>query len=129
MSEFKTELDIKLIKDDKVWWVDSPLVYQSDLLNATITVPKGFQTDLASVPRVPIAYIAFGGRAHRESVIHDYLFRIDSCPVVTFMQANKTFLEAMKVRGKSLFVRMSMYAGVCVGGYFLFHKKKVQDDF
>lgn len=126
-SEFLTELEARLKNEDEVWILEKPLAYQSELLDRIVEVPAEFETDLASVPRVPIAYTAFGGRAHREAVIHDYLFRKDSDPVVTFMQANRVFLEAMKVRGKSFFVRQSMFMGVCLGGYFSYHKKKVMD--
>lgn len=126
-SKFLTELDAELADEDQIWIIKKPLIYQSEILNCVVEIPTGFQTDLASVPRVPIAYIAFGGRAHREGVLHDYLYRKDSAPVVTFMQANRVFLEAMKARGKSFFVRQSMFLGVCIGGYFSYHKKNVLD--
>jgi hypothetical protein len=77
---------------------------------------------------VPVAYTLFGDRAHREAVIHDYLFRKDSIPKVSFMDANIVFLEAMTLRGKSKFVRYSMFLGVCLGSIFCFHKKKVKDN-
>jgi hypothetical protein len=126
MAEFCTDLKCNLINNDSVWCLDQPLVFISDLVGK-ITVPKNFQTDFASVPRIPIAYEFFGDRAHREAVVHDYLYRIDSIPLVTFSQANKVFLEAMKVRGKSFFVRYSMYLGVVLGGCTSYHKKKVMD--
>lgn len=128
MSRFLTELEVELINDDTIWRLKCPLMYQSDLLNCTLVVPAGFETDFASVPRVPIAYTLFGDRAHREAVIHDYLFRSDSIPAVSFMDANIVFLEAMTLRGKSPFVRYSMFLGVCLGSIFCFHKKKVKDN-
>lgn len=100
MSKFLTALEVELINDDTIWRLKYPLVYCSDLLDYTVVVPAGFETDFASVPRVPVAYYLFGDRAHRESVIHDYLFRKDSKPIVSFMTANKVFLEAMELRGK-----------------------------
>jgi hypothetical protein len=127
MSKFLSELDAHLLNDDSIWMLDKDLVYQSDLLNAIITVRAGFQTDFASVPRVPIAYMFFGDKAHRESVLHDYLYRIDSVPIVTESQANSVFLEAMTLRGKPWWVRKCMYWGVCLGGFSAFHKLKVGD--
>lgn len=127
MSKFLTELEATLLNNDTVWELDSPLVYESDLLKQTLTVPKGFQTDFASVPRIPFFYTLFGDRAHRESVLHDYLYRIDSEPVVTYNKANGVFYEAMKLRGKSIFVRYPMFWGVCLGGSGSYHKKKVGD--
>ena len=128
MSSFKTELDAQLIDNDRIWIILSPLVYDSDLVGE-VTIPKNFQTDFASVPRLPVIYLLYGDRAHRESVVHDYLYRIDSLPVVSYNTANRVFLEAMKCRGKSRFVRWGMYAGVCLGGHKYFHKQKVGDPF
>lgn len=126
MSEFKTPLNIYCSESfEGLWELGAPLVYQSDLLKATITVPKGFVTDLASVPRVPIIYEYFGDRVHREPVIHDYLYRTDSIPVASFRQANAVFLEAMASRGKGFFTRWGMWAGVWLGGIFMYHKKVV----
>ena len=132
-SKFLTGLEIELCGDNEgVWTLKNPLVYQSKLLNQIITVPFGspaitFYTDLASVPRVPLAYEAFGDRAHREAVVHDYLYCIDSTPVVSFMTANRVFLEAMIARGKPWYVAYPMFLGVCLGGYFVYHKRHVAD--
>lgn len=126
MSKFLTGLDIAL-NDNGIWVLRSPLIYQSDILCCDVEAPTGFQTDLASVPRLPIVYWFWGGRVHREAVIHDYLFRIDSFPVVSFSLANAVFLEAAESRGKSLCVRYPMFWGVCVGGRSSYHKHLVMD--
>ena len=126
MSEFLTELDAKLKDDDKIWVIDSPLIYQSDILGK-IEVPAGFETDFASVPRIPLFYTLFGDRAHRESVVHDYLYRSDSKPWASCQMANDVFLEAMKCRGKSWAIRYPMYWGVCLGGNLSYHVRKVGD--
>lgn len=126
MAKFLTELDARLINDDSVWMLDSPLVYQSDIVGK-ITVPEGFQTDFASVPRLPIVFSLYGDKAHRESVIHDYLYRIDSIPNVFLGTANRVFFEAMSCRGKSAFIRYPMYWGVEAGGTASYHKRKVGD--
>lgn len=126
MAEFITSLDCKLRDEDSIWCLDSPLIYISDIVGK-VEVPTGFETDFASVPRIPIAYMLFGDKAHCESVIHDYLYRKDSVPLVSYSQANDVFLEAMKIRGKSFFVRYSMYWGVVLGGWTAYHKKNVYD--
>jgi hypothetical protein len=125
MSKFLTELDVKCINDG-AWKLSSPLEYQSDIVGL-IQVPLNFETDFASVPRVPIFFTLFGDRAHREAVLHDYLYRTDSTPVATRSQADDVFLEAMKERGKGFFVRYAMYWGVRAGGWTAYHKKKVGD--
>ena len=125
-SEFTTCLDCHLSDNESVWILNQPLVYNSERLNATVSVPKGFETDLASVPRVPVIYSLFGARAHHEAVIHDYLYRIDSEPVASRKDADKAFLEAMAVRGKPRHIRWPMYLGVRFGGFAAYHKKKIR---
>jgi Protein of unknown function (DUF1353). len=125
MSKFLTELDVKCL-DDGVWELAAPLSYQSDIVGL-VTVPLGFQTDFASVPRIPIFYTLFGDRAHRESVLHDYLYRSDSTPVVERSAADDVFLEAMAERGRGWFVRYAMWLGVRAGGWTAYHEKAVAD--
>lgn len=127
MSEFLTKLETELKDGDRIWVILAPLIFDSDALGK-IEVPTGFETDFASVPRVPVAYTLFGDRAHRESVIHDYLYREDSIPVVGRLQADGVFLEAMAERGKGFFVRYAMYWGVRVGGWTAYHKRGVKDE-
>lgn len=109
---FLTELDAKLKDDDKIWSLDSPLLYYSSLLDTLIMLPTAFLSDGSSVPRVPIIYYLYGNRAHREGFIHDYLFRKNSIPIVPFDIANKVFLEAMISRNKPVYVRNPMYWAV-----------------
>ena len=126
MAKFLTELDAKLIKNDRVWKLTSPLIYDSDLIGRVV-VPAGFETDLASVPRFPIVYMFWGGKAHREGVLHDYLWRVDSIPSVSYSQGNAVFFEAMECRGKPVYVRYPMWWGVVLGGWTAWHKKSVND--
>ena len=127
-SGFTTNLHVLLKSGtDNVWIVDEPLKYYSELLGQLIVIPLWFETDFASVPRVPFAYAAWGDRAHREAVLHDYLYRIDSKPIVTYSQANNVFLEAMKATGKPWRIYYPMYWGVVLGGWTAYHKKRVKD--
>jgi len=127
-SEFLTDLDCRLKHgSDTVYVLLSELVYHSTLLGYDIHIPSEFETDFASVPRIPIVYSLWGDRAHREAVVHDYLYRIDSVPITDFDLANKIFLEAMTARNKPAYVRYPMYAGVCVGGKHSYHQRKVED--
>ncbi len=127
MSRFISHLNMKPKTDSSNTWVlTTPLVYASDLVGR-VTVPAGFETDLASVPRIPIIYSMWGNRAHREAVIHDYLFRIGSILKVDFAIANKVFLEAMEVRRKPWYIRYPMHWVVCFGSKSFFHNHKVND--
>lgn len=135
-SEFVTDLDIRLCPQNESLWImdQTPLVYNSVLLDCQIIIPESiirwpFYTDLASVPKIPIIYELWGNKAHREAVLHDYLFRKNSIPVVSFMTANRVFLEAMLATGKPWRIAYPMFIGVCLGGYFSYHKKYVECNF
>ena len=127
-SYFASELYSELRPDcENIEILHEPLLFWSARLQEMITIPVGFQSDAASVPRVPIIYEAYGNRAHREGFLHDYLFRVDCCPNVSWMTANKIFLDAMRCRNKSWFTRTAMFLGVCIGSYPCFHQKYVMD--
>jgi len=125
---FLGELCIELKPgSEKVWILTESLSYYSPILKRWVLIRAGFETDLSSVPRVPFVFWFWGGRAHREGVLHDALYRSDSDPIVSFSKANRVFLEAMKSRGKPMYVRYPMYLGVVAGGYWSYHKRLVGD--
>jgi len=127
MAQFLSELDVHLQSGcDTVWILDAPLIYQSDIVGR-VEVPKDFQTDLASVPRIPFIFELFGNRAHRSAVVHDYLYRVDSVPLATKLQADRVFFEAMAATDKPYYVRLCMFIGVAVFSWFAYHQKKVCD--
>lgn len=57
------------------WRTLAPLGYRSALLGTTIVVPAEFDTDLASVPRVPLAWLIAGGKGSRSGVVHDFAYQ------------------------------------------------------
>jgi len=61
-----------------------------------ITVPVGFVTDFASVPRPLWWLIPFHGKFTKGSVIHDWLYQTHQC---TRKEADDIFYEAMLVGG------------------------------
>lgn len=111
--DFLTDLVTKTI-DDGCAKLVQPLLFYSKSLKRVIEVPDGFCTDGASVPRLPIVYLAVGGRAKRAAAVHDFLYQTHGTR--TRRQADIVFLEGMKVDGISLWARELMYAGVRVGG-------------
>lgn len=94
------------------WRLLAPLVYVSQR-RGLIVVPKGFKTDFASVPRLPLAYALTGDTAHASAVVHDYLCRIyyPECKI-TWADAARVFLEAMKHEKVPAWRRTLMYWGV-----------------
>ena len=118
MPAFLTPLNVSQINDGE-WLLLSDLVYRSDILGV-ITVPLGFVTDFASVPRLPGAYWLAGGKATKEAVIHDYLYRTRTG---TRAQADAVFLEAMELNGQARWRRWLMWAGVRLFGWKAYPKE------
>lgn len=92
-----------------------------------IHVPKGFLTDLASIPQVIQNVIPVNGRHRGPSVLHDLGFVIQDR---SFMQVNKLFLEAMADSGVNLVLRYAMFSAVSTGGRlpWLRNKRDREDD-
>ena len=125
-AAFSTMLRVELETDDTGdegagnWKLIDPLVYHSDLLGGeTITVPPGFVTDLASVPRWIGVYDFAGARADRAAVIHDYL--IATRPDLNWKAKAGVFREAMLATGYREEVADAFYAAVVAHG-ILSHK-------
>ena len=122
VSALKIE-DIGTCGGRTVYRLETPLVYIDG--ERVITVPAGFETDLASVPRVPIAYLAWGDRAHREAVLHDYLYSIGAVPDLPRAECDELFRQAMISRGNPWRIYQPMYWGVRLGGWTGFKKVPV----
>lgn len=99
--------------DDGKWRLGKPLSYSSEVARRVITVPAGFETDLASVPRLPVVYWLCGGRANKPAVVHDFLYTKGA---LLRDVADAVFLEAMGVVGVPIVYRRLMWAGVRLGG-------------
>ena len=115
MSAFRTALAME--RADKPgsgkWVLLKPLVYYSDILGKEITVPAEFETDLASVPRLPIIFWLTGATADEAAVIHDYLYTTRD---VSRSVADAVMREASAVMGTPGWQRGLMWFGVRVGG-------------
>lgn len=98
---------------DEIYTVVEPFIYDSDVLHARITVPVGFETDLASVPRLPVVYLLTGATGNEAAVIHDYLYTMQPC---TRAQADEVFYEALLAAGAPRWRAWLMWAGVRAGG-------------
>ena len=115
MSRFITRprLEAAIDTDDGKWILIQPLAYQSDGAGTTFVVPPDFQTDLASVPRLPFIYATFAGHAVAAAVLHDWLYT--ARPVPREM-ADAVFREAAGVQGVSGWRAWAMWIGVRAGG-------------
>lgn len=93
--------------------------YYSLVLDRVIQVPKGFVTDLASIPRLLWRILPPIGAYDAAAVIHDFLYRTNG---VTRKQADAVFNEAMALHQVSALVRWAMYRGVRLGGWVPWNK-------
>lgn len=102
------------------WSLVKEFRFDSAVLRARVVIRPGFTTDLASVPRVPLAYWLVGGLAEAPAVLHDFAYTIQLC---TRAQADALFLEAMETDGRHVGIpavpawrRRLLWAGVRLGG-------------
>lgn len=115
---FKTKLRLERIEDTSrdgrgTWQLLAPLVYESEVAGRLFVVPEDFVTDLASVPRVPVAYLLTGGLAHGAAVVHDWLYTTHA---VDRRTADAVFREAALSLGVSAWQAWLMWVGVRAGG-------------
>ena len=93
----------------------SPLIYSSNIPGAElVNVPRGFDTDFASVPRLPFMFWLLGDRGHPAATVHDYLYRMAQVSRAT---ADRVFEEALYVDGMDRVSAWFMWTGVRVGGW------------
>jgi hypothetical protein len=117
---FLSALDATLVDDrDGLWKLDAPLIFHSEVVGQKIEVPAGFETDFASVPRVPVIYVLYADRNRKAATLHDYLYRNR---VFDRSTCDALFREAMIADGESLAVSWAMWAGVRIGGIFAYKR-------
>lgn len=100
-----------------IWRLLSPFACRG------IIVPKGFVTDFASVPRLPLAYWLCGDNAHEAATVHDYLYCTDANPNVDRKTADDVFLAIMEETGEAWWRRKIMYRMVRMFAGPCFHKR------
>ena len=108
--EFVTPLHLTVLMDRSFRLVND---FYVRLDGVEIIIPEGFETDLASVPRLPIVYFAVGGRGHLAAVLHDWLY---SRAMFTRLVCDQYFYHALRESGVGYFLAQSMYLGVRAGG-------------
>ncbi|MHB8110503.1 MAG: DUF1353 domain-containing protein [Syntrophorhabdaceae bacterium] len=129
---FLTPIRAEKILFKDIWTLTHDFVYhhapteylQEDF---TVTIPAGFYTDWASVPRLPVIYRKYGNTGHEAALVHDYLYRKDSEPQVSKETADRTFYDALVEMGLSERHAACMYDGVVIGGASSYHAKAVKD--
>lgn len=105
---------LKPFADNQQWMLVEDFNYILGSTRVSITVPKGFVTDFASIPQ---AFWGFGfspnGKYSRAAIVHDYLYWSQGC---TRSEADNILLIAMKESAVPTATRDAIYQGVRIGG-------------
>lgn len=120
---FVTNLKLSDWKENEWVLLDSLIYHTSDDFCRTIAVPKGFITDLASIPAALRAFINPNGNSRKAAVLHDWLYCSRLYPRA---EADAIFREALIFCGVSTSVAWTMWAGVRVGGWIYYNHRKKQ---
>jgi hypothetical protein len=119
MSSFTSPLIVKVLEEYR-FELYRPFVFHLDskYSKAKITVPAGFVTDFASVPRAFWSIIAPYGKHAKAAVLHDFLYAChgyafgDQLVSFTRKECDDIFLKAMEVLGVNPAKRWIMYQAV-----------------
>lgn len=95
------------------WILSAPLVYVAENSEPYV-VPRGFVTDLASIPRALYAVIPVNGKHRSAAILHDWLYETQK---MSRARCDGLFLEAMASSGVRWSLRWAMYLGVRAGGW------------
>lgn len=109
------------------WELTAPLIYQGRC--DRFTVPLGFKTDFASIPRIFSALIPKNGSHDAAAILHDFFYRekpqVFVCTLaggrhihepIDRKDADGLFRRIMKELGVNIVRRNLMYYAVRIGG-------------
>mgnify|MGYP006439774311 CR=1 FL=1 len=112
---FETYLDYRYDPETKRHILLQDLVYVTKD-GKRIVVPKGFTTDLDSVPRIPFVYSVAKGRAVPSAAVHDYLYY----KYYNRKMCDDIFFEAMDSEEVESFHRYNIYYNIRAFGWIRF---------
>ncbi|MDO6526961.1 DUF1353 domain-containing protein [Motilimonas sp. 1_MG-2023] len=124
MAKFIGQLDLRSVRGTMCWQLLAPFGFQN--VEQTISVPVGFETDLASVPQFAWAVFPKSGIYREAAVIHDWLY----CHHQEGMSrklADEIFLAGMRELNVSKWKRYTMWAAVRLAGKRYWHKEGNND--
>jgi hypothetical protein len=120
-------------RERPVWTTLSRLRYRCTFLEAVLEIPSEFVTDLASVPRLPLAWLVAGGRGTRSAVIHDFAYQFGfwlltdgTKQAIIRQQADEAFYESLRcdpLSGANKVTAWLMYRAVRFGGRGVWNRR------
>jgi hypothetical protein len=113
--------DLRVAKRaDGRWVLLDPITYYGVPGIGNITVPEGFDTDFASVPRLPFMFMLLGDRADYAAVLHDYIYRNAQ---YSRDIADAAFRWVAEQEGMGWLARWAMWSGLRIGGYWSYDQR------
>lgn len=123
MSSFNDPLALEKV-GRRTWKTTRPITYRVGSLKSewAITIPVGFETDGASVPRLLwIFWPPLGGDYDQATVLHDYLYRTQFMCMERVV-ADALLLEGMKALNTGALARWCIFVGVRAGGWVTYQR-------
>ena len=116
-------------QDGHRWIVRAPIDWDDPDHNWTVTVPAGFVTDLASVPRGLWPLMPPSGRYAPAAIVHDYLYQHQRVGDVVISRgyADSVLRRASGDLGVPWRIRWPMYLGVRSFGWAIWRHYRGQD--
>jgi Protein of unknown function (DUF1353) len=123
---FLTKLIISAFLPNE-WALEALLAWFSPA-HGRITVPAGFITDLASIPRLLRGVLNINGKSRRAAVLHDWLYCSKLFPREI---ADRIFYEALVAEGMNKGLARVYWSGVRSGGWLYYGKRSglTREDF
>jgi len=114
MARILGDIVVKKIGNHR-WELHEPIEYHVGDANSeeVISIPKGFKTDFASVPRPLWGLFPPNGKHTGAAIVHDYLYQNH---IYSRKKSDKIFLEIMKIYEVSWIKRYTMYRAVRLFG-------------
>jgi len=116
MGGFLTPLNLQDIDGEKFLLL-TPLIYRTHA-KRLYSVPAGFVTDFASIPRALWWRYPKSGKWNRAAVLHDYLYVHNG---VSRLDADRLFYEALKACDVNWWTRRVFYRAVRLGGWVVWN--------
>ena len=114
MTSILSSLKVETLPKSGQWRLTESLFWYHPVTGRNV-VPKGFPTDLASIPRFFRRVFNVNGRHREEAVVHDYLYskkgELGELKL-TRKQCDQIFHDLMKADGIAAWKRKSMYQAV-----------------
>jgi hypothetical protein len=144
MSSFIDPLIVEPNDDESQWTLHAPFRYWLDGLHKgdVITIPAGFQTDFASIPRALWSILPPTGRYGKAAVLHDFLYQnlglvrinptVEAEAIVkrfTRAECDGIFRDAMLVLGVSSFTAYAMWVAVRAFGWHAWNAHEAETDY